>query len=831
MIKRLELQGFKSFNKRISIPISKGFTVIVGPNGSGKSNILDAICFVLGRTSARSLRAERMTHLIYNGGKKSKPAPALEVSLVIDNEDRKLPFDSDEVVVTRRLTRSGTMTYKLNTERTTRGQLTDSLSSDLYVESGHNIILQGDVTNLIEMDPIERRQVLDELCGIAEYDFKKEKALKNLKEVEGRIKELVIMLSERKKHMDELKKEKEAAESYQKLKDEQTYSESRLAFSKLKSAEDDESKFLEKIKTEEGEHKQLDIEYKHINSQLEEKEKAQEKIDKKLIQGGGGDHIVVKGEIERIRSTISISESKIESNRSEIGRIDVMVSNIQSTSGGNTGGRLVEALKEEKIEGIFGTVGELVRFDSRYQTAIKTAMGARANFIIVNNESTAITCVEYLKKNKLGRATFLPISKIRGPTTQSTKALNILGLAINLVDFDNKFLDIYKYVFGSTHIVKDLKSTKGFIGKIRMVSIDGDLAEKSGAITGGYRKKGGSKAGDATEFIKNRDMLLDKIEQLQLEIEDLKAKRSEFEQKDMDMSKDNENLQKQRTVVLEEIEKLKNKREGISAERDSIQRKISDLRIEKARVDAKLTDLRINMKKFEDVKDLKVGKVEDIERRLIKINQEMIALEPVNMKAIELYDQSIGEFRTFEEKFKHLQEERTSVLGFIDEIEEKKKDVFMEVYNKVAAEFKNIFPKLSPRGEADLQLELPDNPLNGGMRIEARPAGKKLLSLDSMSGGEKTITALSFIFALQRFKPAPFYVLDEVDAALDPHNSMRFVDLLQETITDAQLLVISHNPSIIKRADRVFGVSMTEIGESKIIGMELGKDGKLKETA
>ena len=830
MIKRLELQGFKSFNKRVSIPVSKGFTVIVGPNGSGKSNILDAICFVLGRTSARSLRAERMTHLIYNGGKKNKPAPHLEVSLSIDNNDRKLPFDSDEVMVTRRLTRNGTMSYKLNTTRTTRGQLTDSLSDNLYVESGHNIVLQGDVTNLIEMDPVERRQVLDELCGISEYDFKKEKAMKDLKEVEGRIKELVIVLSERKKYMDGLKKEKEAAEKYQKLKDDQSYTEATLAFSKLKNAEEDESKFLERIDAEEAELKQVEKEHSVVDSGLQKKEDTKGKLEKKLIQQGGGDHLTLKSEIEHLRSQISINESKIESKRAEISRIDAVVSNMQSSGGGSSGRRLVEAMKDE-IDGIFGTVGDLVRVESKYQAAIEAAMGSRANFIIVNNESTAIACVEHLKKNKLGRATFLPITKIRGPATQSTKALNILGPAINLVDFDKKFLDVYKYVFGSTHVVKDLKSTKGFVGKIRMVSLDGDLAEKSGAITGGYRKRGGSKAGEAASLVKNRDMLLDEIEQLQLGIEEHKSKLAKSEQRDEDMGKDTEAAQKQLSVIIDEIEKLRNKREGLSGERDSLRQKIADIRVEKARIDAKLTELRINMQKFGEMKDLKVSKVDDLERRIIKINQDMMALEPVNMKAIELYAQSIDEFKKFEEKFNHLQQERTSVLDFMGEIEQKKKAVFMDVYNKVAEEFKTIFPKLSPNGEANLPLENPEDPLSAGLRIEAKPAGKKLLSLDAMSGGEKVITALSFIFALQRYKPAPFYVLDEVDAALDQKNTMRFVDLLYETVSDAQLLVISHNPSLIKRADRIFGVSMTEHGESKIVGMELGKDGELREAA
>src|SRR3989344_1605607 len=208
MIKSIELQGFKSFDRRISIPLSKGITAIVGPNGSGKSNIVDAFCFVLGRTSAKSMRADRLTHLIHNGGKRKQPSPFLEVALSLDNTSRKFPIETDEVAITRRLTRNGTMTYKINGEKCTRAQLVDILALSRLNPEGYNIILQGDITAFIDMDPVQRRGIIDEICGIAEYDAKKQDALKDLGRVEANIKEIVILMSERKKRIQELAKEK-----------------------------------------------------------------------------------------------------------------------------------------------------------------------------------------------------------------------------------------------------------------------------------------------------------------------------------------------------------------------------------------------------------------------------------------------------------------------------------------------------------------------------------------------------------------------------------------------------------------------------------------------
>jgi chromosome segregation protein len=826
MITKLELEGFKSFNRRFSMPLSNGFTAIVGPNGSGKSNILDAICFVLGKTSAKSMRAERLTHLIYNGGKRKGPANFLEVSLFIDNKDRKLPYETDSVEVSRRLTRKGTMTFKINGTRSTLGQITDVLSSTLFSPTGHNIILQGDVTNLIEMSPLERRQILDEVCGIADYDEKMEKAEKDLGAVEDRIKELVIVMAERKKHMDGLKKEKEAAEKYQKLKDEAAYVEANLIFSKFKNAEGEESQIQKKIDEEEEELGKLKDEVSGTSKQISEKGEELKKLDHKLIQSGGGEQLEIKNELASIRGQIEIKKSTIDSKRGEISGLDTLINKMQSLGEDKGGGKMLPMLKEE-FTGVYGKVSDLISSDPKYRTAIDAAMGNRKNFIVVDTETTALACIDFLKQNKMGRTTFLPINKIKSPPLKGIKGMNIFGLAINLSKFDPKFQNIFNYVLGSTHIVKDLKSTKTFIGKARMVSLDGDIAEKSGALTGGFRKGKKSASDDVDSQVRERDMILDQIRELEEEIESLKVQLEGAEKKDQEAGDQFKSMQKQRDSLQEEIDKLRDKRESIVAEKDSTERRISDLRVDKARIDARLVDIKIEMGKVKE-KDLKVGKIDDLARRLSDIGAEIIALEPVNMKAIELYESTIQAFKEFEEKFSKLQEERKSVLDFIDQIETKKKEVFFSVYDKVAEEFSTIFPKLSPNGEGNLHLESQEDPLSGGLLIEAKPAGKKVLSLDAMSGGEKVITALSFIFALQRYRPAPFYVLDEVDAALDPHNSMRFVDLLHETVSDAQLLIVSHNPSVIKRADRLFGVSMTTDGESKVVGLELGDVQKLK---
>ncbi len=816
------MQGFKSFNKKVVIPLSKGITAFVGPNGSGKSNICDAICFVLGRSSARTMRAERLAHLIYNGGKGNAPATAMEVTLVLENKDRELPFETDDVRITRRLTRNGTMSYKVNGQKCTKQQMVDLLSSHMFKASGHNIVLQGDVTNFIEMDPVGRRQILDEICGIAEYDEKRDKAQKDLDVVETRVKEIVIVMSERKKQLDSLKKEKDDAEKYKALKDEASGLEGQLAFTRFKNAESEENKILDRISAVEVEETKFSAELTEANTKLNESQNRKNTIDNKLIKEGITAETGVKFEAERIKGRISINESKVESKQSEISRIDSMVSNLQART--STPARFISSLKSE-VEGIQGTIAELMTHDAKYASAIENSLGRRMHFVIVDDDETAIKCVKYLRENHMGRATFLPLNKIKPPKEiRETNGKGIIGLALNLVKYDNKFDKAFSYAFGNTHIVEDLEQVKPHIGKLRMVSLIGDIAERAGAITGGASKKKGkgSAGSEIDEYIKTRDKLLDEIEDLSLGNDALKKELEDYLVKDKEVGNSRESMEREREVLEIEIEKYRNTSDKVRLQKESATRRISDIRIEKAQIDAKLTDIKLNMEKFKDM-EFEEGDIEKMDERLLKVNQNVLKLEPVNMKAIELYGEQEQAYQVFNGKFNTLRDERNSIIDFIEKIETKKKDVFFEVFNKVSDEFGAVFPKLSPEGEARLIIEDAEDPLVSGLFVEAKPAGKKILSIDSLSGGEKTITALAFLVALQSYKPSPFYVLDEVDAALDQANSMRFVTLMQSRAQKSQLLIISHNNSVVKKSERLFGVSMMADGTSKLVGIEIGK--------
>jgi chromosome segregation protein len=246
------------------------------------------------------------------------------------------------------------------------------------------------------------------------------------------------------------------------------------------------------------------------------------------------------------------------------------------------------------------------------------------------------------------------------------------------------------------------------------------------------------------------------------------------------------------------------------------QERINSLRISKARLEAQLDNLKLefeNYKKVETYKQLEIEKVENTIKETMRI---INSLGAINMKALEEYEELKIVYEELKSRLDKLTEERNRILEIIFDIEIKRKDTFMKTLDELREEFKGVFRDLT-KGDADLRL-LGD--MESGLIIEASPGGKKLLNIDAMSGGEKTITALAFLFSIQRIKPAPFYILDEVDAALDKPNTKKIIELIKKYSKDSQFIIISHNETTIQAADAVYGVSM-EAGESKIIGIRM----------
>ncbi len=1160
-IEKLEMKGFKSYgNRKVVVPFSKGFTAIVGANGSGKSNIGDAVLFVLGGLSAKAMRATRISDLIFAGTKSESPAKYAEVAMHFNNEDRGFPIDEDEVVIKRRVYPDGRSTYWLNGKRTSRSDILDILSAAMISPEGYNLVLQGDITKFIKMSPLERRLIIDEISGIAEYDSKKAKALEELKQAEENLARVDLLINEVKKQLDKLEKERNDALRYldlkeklekakvtllvgeikrleseieeSKLRNEQVEKEIEEIESRLKeiakeiivreneleeiereleeksedgilditrkisevhskiemakknielaekeieesqrrlakanedlkkvSTEIDKSKnsierwkkrkekLLKEIEEKEVERNELVIklgeidknfsiakqEFDKVTEELEEAKKEMymkesdinrfneeiENLQGKIVQNNAkrtalrekikdtqqaiGEKRAELGEIEnkmnRAESRLRKAEKELEEKNKRYQEIlgqyekaknELIKAEAQKEARGN---RAIEAIKRANIEGVYGSLGELIRVrDEKYFTAIDVALGSHADNVVVEDDRVAEKAINFLKKSKLGRLTFLPLNKIKPRSMRERSSFGIP--AMDLVEYNPRFKNAVSYALGDTLVVRDMDEARSAgIGKLRMVTLTGELLERSGAIVGGYYKPRGRLTINIEELRKrvqvlerDKEALESSINALKIELKGLERELFELRMKKSDTNKDIQVLQREMNRLLTEdrtlkedieeserriealqkkindtkgelakltgkIQRLEKKKEKLRKALDNpeareinqqireVEHEISKLREELSKVESKLESLdtriteeliprkadleeeieglinKINalrknittneeaieklneeLKKLEDLEEevkeelkglrnrreelrkeieelrknkeqlgvkvqnlrieantLKIqliqfsnqleekrSELKHYDSKLIKsvkdvpldlkqlkreiegMEQEIKDLEPVNMKAIEDFEVVERRYLELKSKREQLEAEKDSIVEFIQEIESQKKNVFMQTLRAIAENFSELFAKLSPGGSARLILENPDDPFAGGLEIEAKPAGKDVKRIEAMSGGEKALTALAFVFAIQRYKPAPFYLFDEIDAHLDDANVKRVADLIKEASEHSQFIVITLRDVMMANAEKIIGVSMYN-GVSRVVSLSLEK--------
>ncbi|MEE9406144.1 MAG: chromosome segregation SMC family protein [Candidatus Aenigmarchaeota archaeon] len=816
-LEKIVIQGFKSFKKKASIPFPTGFSCITGPNGAGKTNVLDAFCFVLGKKSSRTMRAKISGDLVFHGSKQKSAADFANVMLYIDNTGGELPLEKGSVTIGRRINKKGVSTYRLNGRVVTRQQILDIFSKAGMHPDGHNIIQQGDVNRVVEMDAMERKGIIDEISGIAEYDDKKNKAMKELAKIAEKVKEAEIVLNEKQSVMERLRNDRDIALKYQELQGKLEKIRTSLIWLEKNDSQNCLKDVNKKLKEKNKESEKLGKEIKEFDDKIDELERNQEKLAAKLRKGQ--EEIEAAKTIARVEGEIEIKRERIELNKREIERIEAMTERMSSFS--NTLHPNLKVLMDRK--GVFGAVSDLIKVPSQYKVAVEIAGGGRLKDIVVDTTETAVSCVKFLRKNRIGRARFLPLDKIKpyGSKFLPKEAIDWVG---GLIKYEPKYRNVMDFIFGSTACVSDidLAKTIGRTHKIRMVTLDGDMMEASGAVTGGYYKKGPG-AGDSSKIF--GDAKKNELENVKLrkEIERLMAELSRLQGIARPKKKHSVNAERDEARLDSNLRYLRDKRKEAYEKRLVLQSDIGRLSIDRAKMEAKFDnissqfgdDLKIDPNEIKDYINLGAAVLRLRNKKTVTAIQE---LGLVNMKALQDFNNLMGEFEDFKEKVGRIIEEKDSIEKTIAEVEGKRTRVFTKAMDGVSANFKEIYKELTG-GDAELALVDPKS-LDSGMLINAQPPGKRLKSIDSLSGGEKSLTAFAFVFALQKHRPSPFYILDEADAALDKENTLRVVKLLKKQSKDVQFVIISHNDSLVKEADQIFGVSM-ERGESKVFGVKL----------
>ena len=1178
-LKRLEMQGFKSFADRTVLEFMPGITSVIGPNGSGKSNISDAIRWILGEQSMKSLRGSKTQDIIFAGTQNRKSLGFAEASLVFDNTDGTLPIEYSEVTVTRKIYRSGETGYYINKVPCRLKDVVELFMDTGIGRDGYSIIGQGKIDEILSNKSEDRRHIFEEAAGIVKYRARKEETEKKLEqtklnllrindiltEIEGNLEPLQLQADKAKKYLnlkEELKnievglfvynieKYKQSLEELtndeeimkgtlnqeegklekikilkEELKDsideittqiehmqnigfesqkeiEKLNSNINVAKAKIQSNTDNSviyeneiTELEEKIKNLkeeieqkknkkdnlkqnkekfENELKEKEEELRKLTEKLSSKELEIEKLKKQVeentdkkyelqseisMQKANYENLekrqaqlkqeissnvseldrtrmkkedIAKGfyEIEANRNKILKSIEEIDNKKQEINskikEFDLQIVNNTNEMRMKQSryNFLVETEKEkegyvksvksllldcEKIKelgkGMHGVLANIISVPSEYETAIEMCLGASLQNIVTDTEEDAKKLVEHLRKNNLGRASFLPITSVKGKKIDNIKGkkVGVIGIASDLVSFDKKYEQIILNLLGRTVVVDNMQNAINLAKEnnysFRIITVEGDVINPSGAITGGsvakktvnilgrsreieslekeikkLKEKIQKLEKEKEEYISSSEDIIEEasalekqlqeidityatekqrvvsidenIQAIQKRIDKLKeenskaeenkkeilASKQENEKKIEEMNKQNEEDQKEidefsnankdsqnyiddlnlditnlkisvssfneSEVSIQEmtdminkeiethtknkenrkaqIEKAKEENKNLNEEIKKTEQEIEKIKsqvsnsgenVEKLRQERIQKNEKLSQKEdeqtaeFNIIEDLKsqITKIEvkktkteeDIteiinkmweeyeltpnnadnyqkpenvaltQRRVNNLRTDIRELGSVNVDAIEEYKNLKDRYDFMCEQRLDLEDTMAKLRKVIQDMMEIMKQQFKEKFEIINKNFGEVFKELFGGGMAEVTLTDENNILECGIDITVQPPGKKLQSMTLLSGGEKALTAIALLFAILKINPAPFCVLDEIEAALDDVNVYRYAEYLKKFAKETQFLVITHRKGTMEVADTVYGVTMEEKGISKLLSMKL----------
>jgi len=1177
-LKNIEVQGFKSFAKKMNFDFHNGITAIVGPNGSGKSNVSDAVRWVLGEQSAKQLRGGNMQDVIFSGTEMRKPLGFASVAITLDNADHKLNVDFEEVTVTRRLYRSGESEYLLNGVNCRLKDIQELFYDTGIGKEGYSIIGQGQIDKILSGKPEERRELFDEAAGIVKFKRRKNTALKKLGEEQQNMVRVSDILAELTKQLAPLERQSEVAKLYLKKKEELRVLDVNMFLIDMEHTKGQLASIAEKYQIAHEDFTATEKSFEQTKQEYEKLEQSIEKIDEKIekaretssdnamnkqrlesqisilreqintaaqkdsyfrvrleelkedlekreqeVQGYLAEQKKMGKEAEEVKQEADEKEAQVKNLQAEMAErstvletakteIFQIVNNRTSTKGkmqrydamveqinirkaelnqrllqmkseevtqekaltkyskeydelanaigeyekkqtkaeqevgtlqatlaelnkqleigqtayhreasrleslrniteryegyGNSIRRVME--QKEKNKGIKGVVADLIKVPAKYETAIETALGGNIQNIVTDNESTAKYMIEYLKRNRFGRATFLPITNMKGKSGLSNDAAlkekGAIGLASTLVETGKQYQDLAAQLLGKTLVVDNIDNAtviaNKYKHKIRMVTVEGELLSPGGSMTGGAFKNKSNLLGrkreiedlernvkqlqkemlacqkEIDENRERRNGLRDdlvtindniqerqirqntvtlyvkqaqgKIVEVQSEYVQLTGESNEIEQQIKDIStnqkaideevKASHGLEKAQEKIVETNQKslgelqekenvLKNTLEEIHIKYAGIEQKGSTLKEHLARIEEEQKALKASatqiqneaeagnadvekkeadiaeiektieaaiktaqkdedkVKKYQEEKEtLAKGHREFFEKRdelsqhmslmdkeCFRLNSQKERLEENQEGQInymweeyELTPSAAGKLRDEEatdrvairkeiniikdairsmgsvnvnaiEEFKNVQERHSflavqhadlveaeeTLLNIIEELDTAMRKQFAEKFKDISKEFDRVFKQLFGGGKGTLELIEDEDMLEAGIRIISQPPGKKLQNMMQLSGGEKALTAIALLFAIQNLKPSPFCLLDEIEAALDDTNVVRFAKYLDKLSSNTQFIIITHRRGTMIAADRLYGITMQEKGVSTLVSVNL----------
>ncbi len=849
--KKIELTGFKSFVEKTSFFIEKGLTGIVGPNGCGKSNIVEAIRWCMGETSAKSMRGTGMEDVIFSGTANKTSKNIAEVSLILDNSDKDGPIQYKElnsIYVKRRIVKDKGSRYFIN-DKEVRARDVQTLFADLSTGAhSPSMISQGRIGALVTAKPTDRKAILEEAAGISGLHVRRHESELRLNSAENNLKRADELKRQQEKQLENLKKQALEASKYKLISEEIKKIEAGLYYIKLMEIEKERSSSKEIASEADDEISGLTIEINHNNNLLEE-----ENIKLKPLRD---QNIEILSKLQRLnlefqsledeekrakteKDRLSTSENTIEM---DIEREKNIISDAQSNE---------KRLNEEK--------NDLIDTEKKYYDLEK------------QTQLDLQIATEELKKeqDKLER-----ISKNLSLNSQGKEFINYLNninqnlenAKIYLENNENKkALDaIDNIILSVKNETKKFKTAteKNSINEITELTNKIKLSQEKYASALSKHHSIQTETVRRQARIKNIDIeiqnwknlkfnsekmakeLLSRVDKIKVEIEIIAKLPETIAIKKGQLMENTSTTENEKQSLSNQLAQAEVKYQEINKQQKIVEEKMMLARENKARSGATVeglenrkkdllgrikNDLNINEKNLlinSNLKDLTTfpNVIEQEDKLDAKKNQRE-QLGSVNLRA----DEETEQYKTTINKMEQDREDLVSAIAklraSINELNQKGRERLLEAFEKVNRKFNEVYTKLFSGGNAKLELIDSDDPLEAGLEMLVSPPGKRLQSITLLSGGEQALTALSLTFAVFLTSPAPICILDEVDAPLDDANVTRFCALLNELtkITTTKFIIITHHALTMSRVDRLYGVTMPEKGVSQLVSVDLEK--------
>lgn len=962
-LKRIELQGFKSFADKTVIQFDQDITGIVGPNGCGKSNVNDAIRWVLGEQSVKSLRSgTNMSDIIFSGSEYRKPVNMARVTLVFDNSTRVFDSDFDEIEITRQILRANNeASYFINKTPCRLKDINDLVMDTGLGKDSLSIITQGNISSFADAKPEDRRSLFEEAAGVAKYKKRKKISLSKLEQTKENLDRLQDILDELERQIGPLEKQAKKAEKYISLRDKL----SKIEISVLVEDIDQYNEKINQINKElfdiQAMHTSENAELLKQETRLESIRKEMYALDKQIneLQGKYTNAMEENYQLERRkieqdekrkymlkvadkkarqkeiqamleearfeyqdrhqrlmqtqqdlnnrRNIVNDLKTKISKARYESDQANNILTQLQNRRqvlenmmkqpfAHQQGVRSVMQAKNS-LSGVYGVVSELLIAHADKALAVNAALGGSIYQIITKNEADARNAISFLKRNRSGRATFLPLS-VCHPRKMNEQVITIastspgfLGFASECVDCKEIFDPVKERLLGNVIVVDTLQNANETAKRLRyaykIVTLDGDIVHTGGSMTGGVTKNQSTPVTMRQELdtinskiegqkikadscLNETDILTQKLQKendaivtLQIELAKLeniyatkKAKYdsilAEYQELGVDIEENAELAQDDLVVQMSKMhavldslsleiqslrqsrfdkgndaEQLENQIRLVRREMNSKQSQIHNYEMEIVKVKTQLENALNRLSTdYEMTYEYALTKKEDVEiesakEEVIQLRQAISRLGNVNLDAPNEYKEVKERFDFMTSQKEDLEKASQQILAAIDEMDQTMISQFTDMFNKINAELDGVFKAMFGGGRASLSMVDPDDVLNTGIDIDVQPPGKMVKNIQTFSGGEKALIAISVLFAILKARTMPLCIFDEVEAALDQTNVERFARYLSHYRGQSQFIAVTHRPGTMEQCDTLYGVTMQKDGVSKVLKVQL----------